>query len=208
MALFPARIFEDAGQYLDSYAEKVAKAFATIDRNQLRAAATCLREAIYADRAIFSCGNGGSCAIANHLVCDYLKGVQSGTPIKPRVGSLSTNLETITAIANDISYDEVFAFQLRSLGKPGDVLIAISSSGNSPNILSAIGWARENGLRTIAMTGFEGGKARSQAEIALHVDAENYGVVEDVHQSLMHMLAQYLRQNHLTDPSAMGRIKF
>jgi phosphoheptose isomerase len=102
----------------------------------------------------------------------------------------------------------VFALQLRSLGRPGDVLIAISSSGNSPNIVQALSWARDNGLRTIAMTGFAGGKAREVAEITLHVAAENYGVVEDVHQSLMHLLAQWLRQNHLTDPSSIGKQKF
>jgi phosphoheptose isomerase len=208
MALFPSEIFTDAGRYLDSYASQVSAAFASVDRNRLRDAAECLRTAIAAGQTLFSCGNGGSCAIANHLNCDFLKGVQQGTGLRPRVVSLSSNTETITAIANDISFDEVFALQLRSLGRPGDVLIAITSSGNSPNILEALTWARENGLRTIAMTGFDGGAARTLAEIPLHVAAENYGVVEDVHQSLMHLLAQYLRQTHLIDPAAIGKEKF
>lgn len=208
MAFFPSKIYEDAGDYLDAYADQIARALASVDRAQLGAAARCLQEAILAGQTIFSCGNGGSCAIANHLVCDYLKGIQNGTDLKPRVVSLSSNLEVITAVANDISYEDVFALQLRSLGRPGDVLIVVSSSGNSPNVVSALSWARENGLRTIAMTGFDGGNAKARAEIGLHVAADNYGVIEDVHQSLMHLLAQYLRQNHLCDHSHIGQSKF
>jgi phosphoheptose isomerase len=208
MAVFPAEIFDDAGRYLDAYASEVSRAYASIDRTKMRAAADCLKQAIVADRVVFSCGNGGSCAISNHLLCDYLKGVRAGTNLKPRVTSLSANIELMTAIANDVCYDDIFSFQLSSLAKPGDVLLAISSSGNSPNILKALSWARENGLRTIAMTGFSGGEARRLAEIALHVEAENYGVIEDVHQSLMHMLAQFLRQGALCDPSQIGHCKF
>jgi D-sedoheptulose 7-phosphate isomerase len=208
MAYFPSKIYQDAGEYLDAYASQITRALGSLDRDQLSLAARCLEAAIVEGRTIFSCGNGGSCAIANHLVCDYLKGIQSGTDLKPRVVSLSSNLEVITAVANDISYDDVFSLQLRSLGRPDDVLIAVSSSGNSPNILRALAWARDNGLRTIAMTGFDGGRAKETAEIPLHVEADNYGVIEDVHQSLMHLLAQYLRQNHLCDTSLIGQSKF
>jgi D-sedoheptulose 7-phosphate isomerase len=208
MAFFPSKIYTDAGQYLDAYADQLSLAMASLNRDKVRAAASCFDAAIASGRSIFSCGNGGSCAIANHLVCDYLKGIQSGTELKPRVTSLSSNLEVITAVANDIAYDDVFAFQLRSLGMPGDVLVAVSSSGNSPNIVRALSWARENDLRTIALTGFDGGAAKGLAEICLHVEADNYGVIEDVHQSLMHLLAQFLRQNHLCDASFIGHSKF
>jgi phosphoheptose isomerase len=115
--------------------------------------------------------------------------------LRPRVVSLASHLELITAIANDISYDEIFAYQLKTMAAPGDVLMTISSSGNSENVVRAIDWARENGVGTIAMTGFAGGRSAKLADINLHVAAENYGIVEDIHQSMMHALAQYLRQS-------------
>lgn len=114
----------------------------------------------------------------------------------------------ITAIGNDIGYEQVFAFQLDALGQAGDVLIAISSSGDSPNIVNALNCARDRKIPSIAMTGFTGGRAAALADISLHVDAHNYGIVEDVHQSLMHILAQYLRHSHLDDEVKLGKIKF
>lgn len=208
MAFFPNEISENAGHYLDRYVEQVMAAYASIDRAKMCAAAELLYAAIVAGRMIFSCGNGGSCAIANHLVCDYLKGVRSGTGLQPRVTSLSSNLEVITAVANDFAYDDIFAYQLRALARPQDILITITSSGNSPNVIKALEWARANDVRSIAMTGFDGGNAMALADIALHVAADNYGVVEDVHQSMMHLLAQYLRHRHLDDPSQLGQCRF
>jgi phosphoheptose isomerase len=146
---------------------------------------------------VFSCGNGGSAAIANHLQCDHLKGIRAGSDLAPRVISLSANVELITAVANDIGYDDVFAYQLQSQSVAGDVLIAISSSGQSPSIVRALTWARGHGLRSIALTGFDGGDSRMLAEVSLHVDATNYGVVEDIHQALVHALAQYIRQSRM-----------
>ena len=146
----------------------------------------------------FSCGNGGSAAIANHLQCDHVKGVRTETDLSPSVVSLSSNVELLTAIANDIGYDEVFSYQLESQSRSGDVLIAISSSGRSPNIVRALAWASENDLRTISLTGFTGGAARAVAEAAIHVDCNNYGIIEDLHQAAMHAMAQYIRQSRMT----------
>jgi D-sedoheptulose 7-phosphate isomerase/D-glycero-D-manno-heptose 1,7-bisphosphate phosphatase len=112
--------------------------------------------------------------------------------------SLSTNVELLTAIANDTGYENVFVYQLQSQSGPGDVLIAVSSSGRSPNIVHALTWARDHGVRTIAITGFDGGAARAVAEVAIHVDSVNYGVIEDLHQAIMHALAQYIRQSRMT----------
>ena len=97
--------------------------------------------------------------------------------------SLSTNVELITAIANDLGYENVFAYQLQSQSEPGDVLIAVSSSGRSPNIIHALTWARDHGLGTIAITGFDGGVARTIADVSIHVESTNYGVIEDLHQA-------------------------
>ncbi|WP_252181180.1 SIS domain-containing protein [Azospirillum sp. B4] len=197
---FPAHIYEECGAYGEDYFQAVARAQASVDRQALSRAATVLAGAISAGRTLFSCGNGGSAAIANHLVCDCLKGIRTDTTVKPVVHSLVATMEVITAIANDMAYDQVFAYQVQSYVRPGDVLIAISSSGNSPNIVNALTAARAQGAHTIAMTGFTGGAAAALADVSLHVDAHNYGVVEDVHQSIMHLLAQFLRQRHMTDP--------
>ena len=208
MTFFPDRLFDGAGAYAAAYFEQYSHAAATLDQAALRRAGELVGEVISKGGTIYSCGNGGSAAIANHLACDCLKGIRAGTAIRPRVCSLSTTVELITAIANDISYDDVFSYQLDSLGQPGDLLIAISSSGSSPNIVKALKLAKEKGLKTLAFTGFGGGESAKVADVSLHVQAENYGVVEDVHQSLMHLLAQYTRHRNLTDPATLGSIKF
>jgi D-sedoheptulose 7-phosphate isomerase/D-glycero-D-manno-heptose 1,7-bisphosphate phosphatase len=122
------------------------------------------------------------------------------------VASLSTNVELLSAIANDMGYENVFEYQLQSQARPGDVLVAVSSSGRSPNIVRALTWARENGLGTIALTGFSGGAARTVAEAAIHVDSTNYGIVEDLHQAIMHALAQYIRQSRMTSEAISANV--
>lgn len=208
MSFFPNRPFPDAAAFGRAYFDEIAKAAAGIDFDGLSAAGDILLEASRSRAHIFSCGNGGSAAIANHLACDCMKGVQAGTALQPRVHSLSSNIELISAIVNDISVEEMFAYQLRTLGQAGDVLVAISSSGNSPNILKAIETARGLGVKTIAFTGFDGGGASRAADVSIHVPAANYGVAEDAHQSLMHILAQYVRHRSLSDPSTLGAVKF
>jgi phosphoheptose isomerase len=208
MTYFPERLYENAGHYCDQYFNLMSGAAARIDRTQLQRAAQLIEHAARHQATIFACGNGGSAAIANHLACDCLKGIRADTGLKPRVISLSAGIELITAIANDMSFEEIFSFQLESLAKPGDVVMAISSSGRSPNIVKALSWAKENGLDSISMTGFDGGPAASIADVNLHVQAENYGIVEDLHQSLMHMLAQYVRHRNLKNPTQLGAKKF
>ena len=143
---FPEGKFDSAGAFADAYFEHVAKAAQSVDRARLAAAADLLARTYAAGGTVFSCGNGGSAAISNHLHCDHLKGVQTDTALRPKVFSLSATIETITAIANDISYDEVFVYQLRTLAEPGDALITVSSSGDSENVVRACQWARENGV--------------------------------------------------------------
>ena len=191
---FPDRPYPDAGAYTAAYRDEIVCAWQSVDLAALDRAAGMLAAAIRGGRIIYACGNGGSAGIAGHLQCDVLKGVQTDTALKPKVVSLAANIELITAIANDIAYEEVFLYQLRTMAVAGDVLITISASGNSENIVRAVKWARGNGVGTIAMTGFSGGRSAPLADINLHVDAQNYGIAEDVHQGLMHCLAQHLRQ--------------
>jgi phosphoheptose isomerase len=195
---FAAVPYANAASYFAAYADEVAQAWKTIDLGALDRAAEILLDAYTRRLGVFSCGNGGSASIANHLVCDHMKGVRTKTDLVPRVISLSNNVELLTAIANDLSYDSVFTYQLQSQASIGDVLIAISSSGRSANIVGALTWARDHGLRTIAITGFDGGRARQVAEVAIHADCDNYGVIEDLHQAVMHALAQFTRQSRMT----------
>jgi phosphoheptose isomerase len=195
---FPIRRYDSAGSYLDEYIKESARAASSIAPVELDRAAAILLEAYARCTGVFSCGNGGSASIANHLQCDHLKGIRTETDLSPRVVSLSSNIELLTAIANDITFEDVFVYQLQSQSRPGDVLVAISSSGRSPNIVRALAWARDHDLRTIALTGFDGGDAKALAEVSIHVDCANYGVVEDMHQAVMHALAQYIRQSRMT----------
>jgi phosphoheptose isomerase len=204
---FPDEKFADVASYFDAYAERLARAAASVDRAALARAAALLDDAYGRQAGVFACGNGGSASISNHLVCDHLKGVQTDTDARPHVHSLSTNMELLTAIANDLSYDDVFVYQLSTLARAGDVLITVSASGDSENVVRAAGWARENGLSVIAFTGFDGGRAGDLATVHLHVEGDNYGVVEDAHQSLMHVLAQYLRQARMSE-DLIARRKF
>ncbi|NYD43058.1 HAD-IIIA family hydrolase [Nocardioides panaciterrulae] len=194
---FPRARYESAGFFAHDYSEELARALATVDLGELERAAKTLLTAYERDAAVFACGNGGSASIANHLQCDHGKGVRTGTDLRTRVISLSTNIEVISAIANDMGYESVFRFQLESLARPGDVLVVISSSGRSPNIVEAMECAHALGLQTIALTGFEGGPARELASASIHVRSDNYGVVEDAHQVCMHLLAQYVRQSRI-----------
>jgi D-sedoheptulose 7-phosphate isomerase len=196
---FPDRKFGDPGSYADAYFARVHEAAASVDRKKLQQAAAILHRVYNEGGMVYSCGNGGSAAIANHLVCDHCKLVRTDTQLIPRIYSLSTTVEVITAIGNDLSYDEIFVYQLRALAKPGDALITISSSGNSENIVRSALWAKENGIPVISMTGFSGGRSADIADVNLHVTADNYGVIEDVHQSLMHLLAQFIRLAHMEE---------
>ena len=195
---FPAGPYASAASYFDAYAEEMARAAKSIDAAEFERAAATLAEAYLRGARVFSCGNGGSASVANHMQCDHVKGIRTATDLSPHVFSLSANVELLTAIANDTGYENTFVYQLHSQAEPGDVLLAVSSSGRSPNIVSALTWARDQGIKTIAITGFDGGEARTTADICVHVDCTNYGIVEDLHQTVMHALAQYIRQSRMS----------
>ena len=142
---------------------------------------------------IFFIGNGGSAATASHFANDLAIGTNEYD--KPfRAISLTDNVPLITAIGNDFGYEEIFVRQLRILGKRGDLLIAISASGNSPNLLRTFEYARASGIKTVAITAFDGGKMRTQADEGIHVRTElkEYGPAEDAHMVLDHLVGAYL----------------
>ncbi|MGH3517722.1 MAG: HAD-IIIA family hydrolase [Haloechinothrix sp.] len=203
---FPAHQFDRADAYGSGYAAELSRAFGTVDLAQVSRAAEILSDGYHRDAAVFACGNGGSASIANHLQCDHVKGVRNGTDLTTRVYSLSTNVELLSAIANDLGYDKVFEYQLQSQARSGDVLVAVSSSGRSPNIVRALDWAGANDMRTIALTGFDGGPARRRATVSIHVDSANYGIIEDAHQACMHLLAQYIRQSRMPSDAVASQV--
>ncbi len=155
-------------------------------------------------RNLYIFGNGGSAAIANHWVCDYTKGINEDTKLCANAISLSSNVELISAIANDIGYEYIFSKQLEySKADCQDTVFAISSSGNSKNIIRGIEKAKELSVLTVAFTGFTGGVAASIADINVHVPAHNYGIVEDLHMMILHAITQRIRSKHAKDPKTL-----
>lgn len=184
------------------HTKAVRKGLDSINLNRLQDAADIICKAIKERRHIYTIGNGASAAIAQHWACDYTKGCSNVTEdkfFKVRVISLAANIPLMTAISNDISYDEVYAYQLERLGNIGDVLITISSSGNSPNVVRAIEAAIKEKMHVITLTGFDGGKSKQMADeyfhgVNVHVDCPEYEAAEDCHQAIMHMIAKYIRK--------------
>jgi D-sedoheptulose 7-phosphate isomerase len=154
---------------------------------------TVLLSAFSERKNIFVMGNGGSASISNHICCDHLKGIRTDSHLFPRVYSLSSNFSLISAVANDIGYEDVFSYQLQSLAECGDLCWLVSSSGNSENIISAANAAKAIGMKIIAFVGFDGGELKDLADFVIHVKSYNYGIVEDVHQQVMHAIAQHIR---------------
>ena len=176
------------------HTSKIIDGFNSIDLDLLTYAAEIIFNNIRDGWTIYTCGNGASAAIAQHWACDYTKGCSNlSKNIKTRVVSLSANIPLMTAISNDVSYDEVYSYQLERLAYSQDLLICISSSGNSPNIVKALESAKKMGIKSIALTGFDGGKAKELATVCIHVDIHEYEATEAVHQAIMHMVAKARR---------------
>ena len=151
-------------------------------------------ETYQADRQIFVIGNGGSASTASHVANDLGKGASVSGRRRFRVVSLTDNVATMTAWSNDVSYDDVFVEQLKNLINPGDLVIGISASGNSENVLRAIRHAKVVGCKTIGWIGFDGGELRQLADVSIVVDSNDYGPVEDVHLILNHIHHAWIRK--------------
>ncbi|MDR1857616.1 MAG: SIS domain-containing protein [Desulfovibrio sp.] len=143
-------------------------------------------------KQIFTMGNGGSAATASHFVCDFNKGLSYGNRKKYRAICLNDNFPTVMAYANDVSYDAVFIEQLKNFMRAGDLVIGISGSGNSMNVVNAIDWANQNGGETIALVGYDGGRLKNISRHCIHVKINDMQVVEDVHMVVVHMCMRIL----------------
>ena len=192
-------VFDTASlaNFFGGYRERLHQALALIDQDALARAVKAVEEVGERGGHIYAVGNGGSAAIADHLCCDWTKGTdaQGHKPIASH--SLSSNNALYSAIANDFGFSDVFSQQLGYFGKKGDVLLAISSFGNSDNIVRTSAQAKTLSMTSIGLTGFSGGRLKAMADIALHVAVDNYGVVEDAHQIIMHVMAQFIAARRL-----------
>src|SRR4051812_42574805 len=145
-------------------------------------------------KQVFTLGNGGSASTASHMAADLAKNTIGPNMRRFRVVSLNDNAAMMTALANDLGYENVFAEQLINLVRPGDVVIVVSASGNSPNVLNAIRSARSECAEVVALLGFDGGAAAGMADVTLHVPSRDYGVVEDIHLVMNHILVEYFKE--------------
>jgi len=179
-------------ELMDSYFSMLKDAIDRIDRSEMINAAEVIKAAGEKKAAIYIVGNGGSAAMASHMACDLGKGASYGFERRYHAFALSDNISTLLALANDVSYDDIFVEQLKNCLRPGDVVIALSGSGNSPNILKAVEYANAHGGITIGMTGYIKGKLRAIAQHNVNLNIDNMQIAEDLHLILNHNLVNLL----------------
>ncbi|HEY3826644.1 MAG TPA: SIS domain-containing protein [Bryobacteraceae bacterium] len=176
------------------YRSRLSSALDRVDTEKVAQAIDWLRQARDDGRSIFVCGNGGSASTASHFACDIVKGASYKQQQRFRIMALNDSLPTLTAYSNDVGYDCVFAEQLRNFAAPGDVVMALSGSGNSANVVNAIEYANSIGCRTIALSGRDGGKLAPMAQLSIHVAEPHMGRIEDAHLMVCHMICYYFME--------------
>jgi D-sedoheptulose 7-phosphate isomerase len=180
--------------FVEQYRTSVHQAVDAIDATKVGQAIEWFREARDQGKHIFVCGNGGSASTASHFACDVVKGASYQRDSKFRIMALTDQMPTITAYANDVSYDSIFVEPLRNFASAGDLFMAISGSGNSPNVLRAMEHASAAGCRTIALTGRDGGKLGPMAQLNIQVPVPHMGRIEDAHLVICHMICYYFME--------------
>jgi D-sedoheptulose 7-phosphate isomerase len=177
---------------LPAYLERLQTETARLDQAALRKMSDLIYQAWENDRFVYIFGNGGSGTTASHMAEDLGKSTLRSEDLKDeskkrlKVLSLTDNLGWIMAVGNDLAYDQIFVQQLMNYGREGDVVLAISGSGNSPNILAAVDWANRHGLITYGLTGYGGGKLKAMQQHGIHVDLNDMGMVESLHLCVFH----------------------
>lgn len=192
-----------ATEFTRRYLRFVADLLTRVDDAAVARVIEVLLDARDHDRMVFLVGNGGSAATAGHFANDLALGVRPpGRPV--RAVNLAAGMATLTAAANDCGYEEVFRRQLEALLRPGDVVVALSVSGRSPNVLSAVRYANERGGVTVALTGSDGGPLRALAQVSVHVPSgpHDFGPVEDVHLVCQHVVSGFLRLARPPEPAS------
>jgi len=179
---------------IKEYLEKLSQTLHKIDIRDIDRCSDILLEAYENKKNIFICGNGGSAATASHFACDINKGVSLGLEKRFKIIALTDNLATITAYSNDLDYDDIFLEQLKNFYTTGDILIGISGSGNSKNVLNAIEYVNKNQGITIGWTGFDGGRLRQVSQYSVNANINDMQISEDIHMTLVHLMMKVLRK--------------
>jgi len=174
--------------FAETYLTRLQAAVADLDFQKISQAIEWFREARAAGRSIFVAGNGGSQATASHFVCDMVKGASFGKSSRFRILALNESMPTVTAYSNDVGYHDAILEQLKNFAQPGDLYMAISGSGNSPNVVRAMEYANSIGCRTLALTGRDGGQLGAAAGLNIHVREPHMGRIEDAHHIICHMI--------------------
>lgn len=195
---FPEKKYKNLDSFYDDYVGQLIYQLNNLDKKKLLKAANLISEKIKKNKNIFICGNGGSASLANHMLCDYTKTLRQNSNLKPKVISLVSNLELITAISNDIRYDDIFSYQAESLCSTGDLIIMFSSSGNSKNLVNLIKFAKKKKLKVLSFIGFSGGYLKNNSDISVYFPINNYGISEDCNHIMMHLILQFLKQNEIS----------
>lgn len=190
---FPKKKLLSSKQFYLQYINHKTEALMNINFKELDKIINQLKTTYKKKGTIYSCGNGGSSSLADHFTCDFIKQSNNKTNIKLKSISLTSNFALISAIANDISYDEIFSFQIDKIAKKNDLLFLFSVSGNSKNLIKAVNSAKLKKIKTISFTGFNGGWLSKNTDLNINFPVGNYGIVEDCHISIMHYLSQYVR---------------
>lgn len=184
----------EAREFANRYLKETLPLFQEYASDTFVRAMDAMTKVYLRGNTVYICGNGGSAGTSNHMVNDLSKGTVSEGKKRLRVVGLADNMSLLTAYANDCGYETIFVEQLKSLWNPGDLLIAISASGNSPNVVKAAEYARQNGGEVIGLVGFTGGKLKDLSNYGLHFKSNNYGAVEDAQLMFSHLSSQYLCQ--------------
>jgi len=179
-------------QYAQTYRDELKRVLDALDPIAIEKVTNIILDAYKNDKQVFIIGNGGSASAASHMACDLGKNTAIGTKRRLRVTSLTDNMAWFSAVANDVGYENVFMEQLKNTFNAGDVLIGISGSGNSPNVVNAMEWANDNGGITVAIVAFTGGPMKEAADVHIHIDTHEYGPAEDVHLIINHMIVGYI----------------
>ena len=186
--------------YISEYLEMEKKTIESLNREELLSVVNAFLDVYEKEGTIYVFGNGGSASTASHMANDYNKGLNEFLDKKFRFVCLNDNVATLMSIANDISYEEVFRMQLRGKLEEKDLVVGISGSGNSMNVINDISYAKEMGVKTVGLCGYEGGKLKALSDVVLHVNLNNMQIVEDIHLIFNHLL-MYVCQRHMNIPS-------
>jgi D-sedoheptulose 7-phosphate isomerase len=185
----------DYTQQITKYFELEKQIIDGINKSDLSQVMNVLEQARQEGRQVFVIGNGGSAATASHYCCDFNKGISMGLDKRYKMICLSDNVPTMMAYANDLSYSDVFLGPLQNFYNEGDVVLGISGSGNSSNVVKALEWANEHGAVTIAFTGYDGGKMKQIAQYGVHIPVNDMQIAEDLHMMLDHCIMKILSSN-------------